>query len=438
MPKDEAKTATDKTNGDWLTDLLRQNYAMQQPTMYIPAGVTGFIALSALSAMPLLPFAGAALIGYGAYARLKKSRRIVEKSYQGRTGKELLYDKLPDKKKEVVLAFSEVYPLDKTLGAKAEKKTRPLPPETTDSSRSPQSNQATTEEGTKSKVDESKPTSSIDEELSGWKPEDLPESFTPYLASQIHLLLAATTGSGKTHLLRSLCTYLSNKGHTLVIADPKGTQWGDLKPASLLMRSGIDYSKLLQDLQKELDKRIELLSQGKPVGNHIWGVFDEWMLFKGKCQTLDADGKAAIEQRLLNLIAAGRELNMHLIMVNQSHLLGDLSLSGQKNTFSSGLRDNLCTLGLGCKTTQDNSGRPMRGNSKSIDSMLQDRALLRDKADRDAAQIHHAELRRQGTVNRTFALYSSQLYIGTVPDLEISDVVKLQPFYPPKQTQESA
>jgi hypothetical protein len=194
------------------------------------------------------------------------------------------------------------------------------------------------------------------------------------------------------------------------------------------MKTGIDYLTLIQDLHKELEARTDRLDRGEPVGPHLWSVFDEWTLLKGKCGMLDNDARKGIELRLLDIIAAGRELNVHLIMVNQSHFLGDLSIGRGSNTFSSGLRDNLCTLGLGCKTTQDNAGNAIAGNSKSIDSMLSDQALLRDGADRAAAADFHANLRRQAEVNRTFCLYASELFIGQVPDLSIPPVTRLATF----------
>ena len=434
-------TATAPTNGEYLADVLRQEYALRQPKMHIPLGIGAFLALSAISAIPALPFAGAALIGLDAFKRLKKNRKIISDSYRDM---DVLFQHLKPAEKDAVLAFSAVYPLDKAIGTKNEKKTLPRSKESQKNQRAKtgagksRGHQETVEpiDGTASQTAGSKSlsenlTNDLTEDLwDVWQPEDLPEPFVNYLAAQIHLLITATTGSGKTWLLRCLCTYLANRGDLLVIADPKGTQWGELTPARLLMRTGIDYLSLLKDLDAELNKRIERLSKGEPVGPHLWAVFDEWMLLKGKCQTLDADGKTSIEQRLLNLIAAGRELNMHLIMVNQSHLLGDLSLGSSKNTFSSGLRDNLCTLGLGCKTTQDNAGKPMKGNSKSIDSMLRDRCLVSSKADREAAEQYHAELRRHPALNRTFVLYASQLFIGPVPELSIPDVFKLTPFYP--------
>jgi len=421
------------TNGGYMTDLLRQHYALQQPKLHIPLGIGVFVALSAISAVPLLPFVGAALVGYDARRRLKKTRKIVEKS---NTDPDILLKGLSQQQQEVISSFAKAYPLDKPRGAPAEKKHQPrIQASNKQQIETETKNQTTEREAVKTQDAGNQGTSSMPKSLDdepideGWKPEDLPQPFIPYLASQIHILMSATTGSGKTHTLKSLCTELSNKGHNLLICDPKGTQWGELKPAAVIMKTGLDYLMVLRDLERELNKRIDLLSDGKPVGEHLWAVFDEWTLLKGKCQTLEPDGRASIEQRLLSLIAAGRELNMHLVMVNQSHLLGDLSLSGSKNTFSSGLRDNLCTLGLGCKTTQDNAGNPMRGNSKSIDSMLNDRALLRDKTDRDAAQVYHAGLRRESKTNRTFALYASQLFIGPTPELATPELLRLQPFY---------
>jgi len=262
----------------------------------------------------------------------------------------------------------------------------------------------------------------------GWQPADLPMPFVPYLASQIHVLIAATTGSGKTWVLRNLCTHIANRGDLLCIADPKGTQWGELTPAAKFMQTGEDYLRLFDHLSSELNRRRTLLSQGKPVGNHLWVVLDEWFLVQSEAKGMESADRMAMENLLVKLIAAGRELNLHLIMVGQSHLLGDLSLSPGKNTFSSGLRDSICVLALGCKETKDNAGNPMQGNSKTIDGVLADPVLIKDKGDRESAQQFHASLRRQPDVNRTYAIHASRLYVGQTPDLTIPDVVKLATF----------
>ena len=402
----------------FLNDVLRQHYAQQIPRAHVPLGVGTFLALSAFSAVPIVPFLGAGLVAYDAIRRLRKNRGIVAQSY--RDPSVLLKDLKPEQRQtlEAFMAMAsapKVLPPLETEGegpTKAKSQPSPQPP--------------------------SQPPTAPEPVVEGWKPVPLATSLPQYLASQIHILLSATTGSGKTHLLQCLCAILANRGDELVICDPKGSQWGQLSPVVTRMRSGVDYVMVIRDLEAELERRFELNQAGRPVGNHVWAVFDEWMLLKGKCSAMESSVKLAMEQRLLSLIAAGRELNMHLIMVNQSHLLGDLSLSSGKNTFSSGLRDNLCTLGLGCKSTQDNHGNPMEGNSKSIDNMLQDTTLIRSPADRQAAQGYHSQIRSQPGVNRTYCIYANSLRIGVVPDLPIPPIQRLTPFYRPKPGQETA
>jgi len=428
-----------QTNRDLQYQAMRCQVAAKQPKAHILVGLGGFFIIVSKSPISWLPWAWVALIVWHAERTMAKNAKAVKASY-GTTAlpdgsvvsnAHVLENRLSKKEKEIVSQFPSVFPPDAPVG---QKKPQPLPTkqqlpregaarqgeksqpvaQTANPTPAPRPSDTTATAGDGSIVD-------------GWTPQPLPADFVEYLSSQIHILIAATTGSGKTWLLRCIATHISNRGDHLVIADPKGTQWGDLAPAVLRMKSGTDYTALLKDLHRELENRIELLQQGLPVGPHLWAIFDEWMLFKGKASALDPAGRAALEQRLLDIIAAGRELNMHLIMVNQSHILGDLSLSGGKNTFSSGLRDNLCTLGLGCKTTKDNAGQPMQGNSKSIDNMLRDQYLVSDAGDRSAAAAYHAELRRS-KANRTFCLYASQLFIGQTPDLVIPKLERIRPF----------
>lgn len=420
--------STPKTNGDFLADLYRQEYALRSPKAHIPLGIGVFMILAAVSPIAWLPFAGAGLVAYDAERRLRKNRKTVEVSYRN---PEVLFSRLKKDEQELVSAFLDQYPIDSPFGTK--KALPPHPPKADpspacDDGGRPQPNHFV--EANKM-VDDHIPDAR--NMVEGWQPQPLPTPFVAYLGTQIHILIAATTGSGKTWLLRSLCSHLANRGDMLIIADPKGTQWGDLAPAVRRMKTGMDYAALVKDLHKELESRIDRFQDGKPVGPHLWCVFDEWFLAKGRCGMLDNDARKGIEIRLLDIIAAGRELNVHLVIVGQSHLLGDLSLAGGKNTFSSGLRDNLCTLGLGCKATKDNAGTPMAGNSKSIDSMLADQALLRDANDRAAAQAYHAALRRQPGINRTFCLYAAQLFIGPVPDLVIPSVPRIIPFLSAKK-----
>jgi hypothetical protein len=413
---------------EFLNDMLRQHYAQQIPKAHVPLGVVVFLLFSAFSSIPAVAYAAASLVAYDGARRLRKNRQIVAKSYQDPS---VLLQGLKADQRETLDMFIE------RAMASAPKALPPL--ETEGESTAKAKSQPSPASPPPSPPPPSQPATPPEPPVvEGWKPIPLATSLPQYLASQIHILLSATTGSGKTHLLQCLCAILANRGDELVICDPKGSKWGQLTPAVTRMKSGVDYVMVVRDLEAELERRFELNQAGRPVGNHIWAVFDEWMLLKGKCSAMEGSVKSAMEQRLLSLIAAGRELNMHLIMVNQSHLLGDLSLSGGRNTFSSGLRDNLCTLGLGCKTTQDNLGKPMEGNSKSIDNMLQDPALIRSPADRQAAQGYHSQIRNQPGVNRTYAIYANSLRIGVVPDLAIPPIQRLTPFYRTKPGQETA
>ena len=409
----------------FLNDVLRQHYAQQIPKAHVPLGVGAFLALSAFSAVPIVPFLGAGLVAYDAIRRLRKNRQIVARSYQDPS---VLLKGLKSEQHQTLEAFMAMAsapkvlpPLETEGESPAKAKSQPSPPP----SPPPASQPAT-------------PAPAPELVVEGWKPVPLDTSLPQYLASQIHILLSATTGSGKTHLLQCLCAILANRGDELVICDPKGSRWGQLTPVVARMDSGVDYVMVVRDLEAELRRRSKLNQEGRPVGNHIWAVFDEWTLLKGRCSAMEGSVRAAMEQRLLTLITAGRELNVHLLMVNQSHLLGDLSLSGGRNTFSSGLRDNLCTVGLGCKSTKDNDGKPMEGNSKSIDNMLQDPALIRSPEDRKSAIGYHSQIRSQPGVNRTYCIYANSLRIGVVPDLPIPPIQRLTPFYRPRPGQETA
>lgn len=385
------------------------HYAGQQPKMHIPLGIGVFLVLSALSPIPAVPMIGAGLVFADAVRRLGKSRSIVMKSY---VDPMILTSRLTQSQLETTTAFAQMFTGDSSP------KELPLPMSPVGESQIIDVAPVVMPEPV---VSQAMPAGQ------GWQPQDLPAPLPEFLSRQIHILISATTGSGKTHMLQSLGAILANRNDTLLICDPKGSRWGQLEPAVKRMASGIDYFAVSSDLQKELERRINLNRTNQPVGPHLWVIFDEWTLLKGYCSSLDAAAKQLFQQRILQLIVAGRELNMHLIMVNQSHQLGDLSLT--PGVFSSPMRDNLCTLGLGCKTTKDNAGNVMDGNDKSINSILQDNYLVKLSSDRAAAQAYHSELRSKPEVNRTYCVYANSLRIGIVPHIDILPVTKVNTFY---------
>ena len=410
--------------GEALAELLRQHHATQIPKAHIPIGIGAFLILSALSPVAIVPFLGAGLVLADAGKRIRDRRQIVQQSYADPS---VLMKKLTPAQKQTVDAFIQQFsspkalPLEETPGVTwdlTDVQAFPIV--------EPEPDYAPVIDEPDHFVDADKMVELVPIP-DGWHPQELPCLLPEFLARQIHVLISATTGSGKTHMLQCLCATLANRGHRLLICDPKGSRWGQLEPVVWRMDSGSDYFAIASDLDKELKRRIKRNKDGEDVGAHLWVVFDEWTLLKGLCATLTREGQLLFQQRILMLIGAGRELNMHLIMVNQSHQLGDLSLT--PGVFSAPMRDNLCTLGLGCKTTKDNQGDEMEGNDKSINSILQDSYLIKQKKDCLAAQAYHAQLRQQPQVNRTYCLHASSLRIGVVPDLEIPAITQLRCFY---------
>lgn len=110
------------SNGDFLADLLRQEYAMQTPKAHIPIGIGAFLLVSALSPIGWLAFAAVGIVALDGERRLKKNREIVAKSYGNPS---VLFEKLPKQGKTAVAQFAELYPLAAPLGQ--QKKSLPLP-----------------------------------------------------------------------------------------------------------------------------------------------------------------------------------------------------------------------------------------------------------------------------------------------------------------------
>lgn len=417
------------TNQDFLADQLRQKYALDSPKGHIPGGILLFVVLSSMSANPVVPVAAAGLVAWDAWRRLKRNHKIIQQSH---IDPKVLFDGLNKKEKEVVTQFSSVFPMIAPAGTtvadlKAAEAKKPEPP-TAKKGANPSNSQTNQ---TSSTTKHQTPTSGGNKKDGG-----LPKPFVEYLSGMIHILVAATTGAGKTHLLKALGTKVSNRGDMLLIADPKGSQWGDLSPAVVSTIEPRNYLKVLAKMANEFKQRQYKLSEGVPVGQHLWVIFDEWVLAKSRLKSLsvppskDEPAEVSldeIENLLLDVIVGGRELNMHLVIITQSHQLQDLSLAKGKNTFSSGVRDNLCTVGLGCKVTQDAEGEELKGNAKCIDAMLSDRNLIAEKSIRDSAIARHEKIRANKAANRTFCIYSSELYVGEPPAIEIPKLKQIQP-----------
>jgi protein-tyrosine-phosphatase len=404
------------TNGQLMADLVRQKVALSSPKWLIPVGIASTVGVAAITTNPLIPLVTALSLGYYGYRKLRTNGQTIEQSY---ADPRVLFDWLDKDHQQVCGQFAALYPPNLTMGSTATKSQQKPNNQQKKNNSKEQGNNQNQNKGEQSTK---KQTEQMD--------------LVGYLASQIHLLVAATTGAGKTHFLRALSSTVSNRGDVLLIADPKGSQWGDLSPAVISTIEPRKYLRVFSKLADEFKKRQYRLCEGLDVGSHVWVIFDEWVLAKSRLRALatpitkDEPPEVSLDELetlLLDVIVGGRELNMHLVIITQSHQLQDLSLSKSKNTFSSGIRDNLCTVGLGCKTTQDADGKPMKGNAKCIDAMLSDRNLIAEKATRDAAITKHEKIRGQKGANRTYCIYSSELYVGSTPNIKIQKLTKLQP-----------
>lgn len=236
------------------------------------------------------------------------------------------------------------------------------------------------------------------------------------LAGQIHLLISATTGSGKSTILNALSVHALNRGDYLQILDPKHEQWGELQPYVRHPESAVDVVRAIKEMSEDYDQRKEAAKANERIVQHSWHVFDEWFLVKGLLGTLKDDQLKALEIRLIKVIAAGRSLGIHLVIVNQSHYLGDLSLSSGKNSFSTGLRSNIATLGLGAEWTLDGNGERAAAKYDSVELMLGDKALIPNQDYRQQGRQWFSRMRR-GKANRIFMLSAGSLAIAPTPDL---------------------
>ncbi len=155
------------------------------------------------------------------------------------------------------------------------------------------------------------------------------------LKETTHLLVAGTSGSGKSELLRSMVAGLisSNSPETLrlVLIDPKRTAFGDLKGSAYLFgENGLVYppehsaSDVLDTLIDEMEQRYRLL-EGAGVDHlaeyveKIGDVKPRIVCVCDEYADLIADrvSKREVEQRIFRLGAKARAAGIHLIIATQ-------------------------------------------------------------------------------------------------------------------------
>ena len=153
-----------------------------------------------------------------------------------------------------------------------------------------------------------------------------------------HLAIVGGTGDGKSTLVQSLLQFLGEKA---IAIDPhwqpgnypgiptvaKGRNYGSY-PADpiafddLVQGADCSYTEAIATIHKEMDRRYKLLQQGKPVGDRISFIFDEYTTFAGTHPKCSGD-------EVLSLIREARKVGLRLILLVQSDLLKDFKWEGQ-------------------------------------------------------------------------------------------------------------
>ena len=398
------------TNGQLMADLVRQKIALSSPKWLIPTGIAAVVSVAAVTTNPMIPLATGMTLAYYGYRKLRGNGQTIEKSY---TDPRVLFDWLDKEDQQVCGQFAALYPPDLAMGQTAVKPQGKKEDGSSNQKQQPQGKKEEKKGGESSKK------------------QDEQVDLIGYLASQLHLLVSATSGSGKTHLLTALLIHLIKRGDTVVMTDPKGHQWGPLTEFVYVRPSLNKYLEIFATLSSEMSKRGQKAAQGKVIDKHIWFVFDEWFLARNTLSALDPKGDeygvspSDIERALTEAIAAGRSLGVHVVIVSQSHQLGDLSIKPSgKNSFSSALRDSICTIGLGCKWTPGPNGEKLEGNSKSIVGMLNDSHLIKNKNAKEDCLKQYQALLAKDSVNRMYMLHGSQTRVASTPNIKVPAITK--------------
>jgi S-DNA-T family DNA segregation ATPase FtsK/SpoIIIE len=139
-----------------------------------------------------------------------------------------------------------------------------------------------------------------------------------------HVLVAGTTGSGKTALLRCLAVslVLFSRPHQvqLAVIDPKGRGWESLESSSYLgwpiAKEADEGAQLLARLVGEMERR----DRADVVEPHLVVIVDEMA-------DLVQSGGTHLASLLTRLVQRGRQAGMHVVAATQrptSALLGGL------------------------------------------------------------------------------------------------------------------
>lgn len=137
---------------------------------------------------------------------------------------------------------------------------------------------------------------------------ELPKIYNT-LAHQEHLLIAGTTGSGKSTVIHGVIAAALCGGGDLVAIDPKGcelSRYNNIAVGYADSPKGIE--KLISDCVGEMDYRFKRLNAESFAPLHI--IIDEYAAIKYRCKNKTIDD-------LCDIAFKGRAAGLHLIIATQ-------------------------------------------------------------------------------------------------------------------------
>lgn len=167
------------------------------------------------------------------------------------------------------------------------------------------------------------------------------------MLKQPHLLIAGSTGSGKSVLINSLiytALYKSPNQCKFILIDPKRVELVDYKllPHTISYNSELpDILKALKDAIKFMEERYKQMQRQRikqSTAEHVFIIIDEYA-------DLIVQAKKEVENSIIRLSQLGRAANIHLIIATQRPT---------RDIITGTIKVNLdCRVALRCPTPQD-------------------------------------------------------------------------------------
>lgn len=249
-------------------------------------------------------------------------------------------------------------------------------------------------------------------------------------ATDLHILIATKTGAGKSTTLKAVIHRINqdNPSAKFTIIDPKTTDWLGLQrstrcvtyleqdtTAEQLDAALISVQDTFDLLQSRKNQKQQALKTGReiPKFNSQYLIIDEWFSIYDSVKRQKRED--SFMEPLNQIVAQGRELKVHLILVGQSHLCGEIG-------FSTAMRRSFAVL------AQGRMGKNRDVGYEPITATIEDPNMFRNKSERDGltACLQSAIAMAQKQQDRPVLLTTMGIpKIALLPDLKHIESVSL-------------